>query len=77
MKLSVNIDRLFLLFQSLCIHFSYYDVLCPSAHYGKDSDNGDNRHPCAFPEFNGIIFIFSNVYDVFCGLFVDRFIIQR
>lgn len=43
--------------------------------YGKETNNGDNRHPSIFPDFNGIIFSFVIVYDVFFGLFVDSFFI--
>lgn len=62
-------------FSSSSIYFPYHNVLTGSSSaYGMETNNGDNRHPSIFPDFNGIIFSFVIVYDVFFGLFVDSFL---
>lgn len=37
------------------------------------NNNGIKGHPCIFPDFNGIVFSFAIMYDVFCGPFADSF----
>ena len=41
MKLSINNDRLFFLFQSLPVFLTKMCLLGPPAHYGKENDHGD------------------------------------
>lgn len=58
--------------------FIFLTIMCwlgLPAHYAKENNNADNGQPCIVPDFNGIIFIFAIMYDVFCGLFVDSFYI--